>query len=176
VVAYSFDLIELLNEVHINKIYVGLPDPTLVCYLNDDPIITFNTVYRYPDELQRKILVQNNQFYADSKQSIKYSPYYFENRISNLVIEKLKSKGFVVSKEELNANKRRSTLASLISNRYGIIYSEAVSTVHNAISDAFNSKYGTYNYSGDTRSLDFDWKGSFMSIYRRLSAKPMLIM
>ena len=77
----SFDLIELLNEVQINEIYVGLPDPVWTYYLNNDPIITFNHIYRYPDELQRKIIEQNNPFFAASKQSIKYSPYYFENRI-----------------------------------------------------------------------------------------------
>lgn len=172
-VAYSFDLIELLKEVHINEIYVGLPDPALICYLDDDPTITLNHVYRYPDELQREILEQNDYFFADSKQSIKYSPYYSENRISNLVIEKLKSKGFVVSKDELNANKRISALAFLICNRYGIEYSEANSAVHNAVSEAFNSKYGAYNYSDDTRSLDLNWKESFMSFYKRSSARPM---
>jgi len=172
-VAYSFDLIELLKEVHIKEIHVGLPDPALTCYLVDDPAITLNHVYRYPDELQRKILEQNNHFFADSKQSIKYSPFYSENRISNLVIEKLKSKGFVVSKNELNANKQRSALVSLICNRYGIEYSEAISTVYNAVSEAFNSKYGAYNYSDDTRSLDLNWKESFMSFYKRSSARPM---
>lgn len=172
-VAYSFDLIELLNEIHINEIYVGIPDPALSCYLIDDPTITLNHVYRYPDELQRKILEQNNQIVVNSKQSIKYSPYYSENRISNLVIEKLKSKGFIVFKDELNANKRISALASLICNRYCIEYSESISAISNAVSEAFNSKYGAYNYSDDTRSLDLNWKENFMSFYKRSSVKPM---
>ena len=89
--ARSFDLIALLKEIRINKIYVGLPDPSLTSYLDNDPIITFNHVYRYPDELKRKILEQNDHFFTNSKQSIKYSPYYSENRISDLVIGKLKS-------------------------------------------------------------------------------------
>ena len=169
----SFDLLCLLNEIQINEIYIGLPDPKLLCYLDDDPVNTFNNVYRYPDELQRNILKLNNCFFADSEQSIKHSPYYSENRISNLVIEKLKSKGLVVSKNELNANKQRSALAYLICNRYGIEYSEAISAVHNAISEAFNSKYGAYNYSDDTRSLDLDWKERCMSFYRRSSAISM---
>lgn len=174
-VANSFDLMELLKEIHINEIYVGLPDPALTCYLDDDPIIALNHVYRYPDELQREILEQNDHFFLESKQKIKYSPYYSENRISNLVIENLKSKGFVVSKDELNANKRRSALASLVCNRYGIEYAKAISAVHNAISEAFNSKYGAYNYSDDARSLDLDWKESFMSFYKRSSAIPLSI-
>lgn len=172
-VACSFDLIELLKKVNINEIYVGLPDPALTCYLDDDPIITLNHVYRYPDELQREILELNDHFFADSNQSIKYSPYYSENRISELVIDKLKSKGFVVSKDELNANKRKSALASLICNRYGIEYIEAITTVQNVIAEAFNSKYGTYNYSDDTRSLYLDWKESFMSFYTRSSGRPI---
>lgn len=170
---HSFDLIELFKEVCIHEIYVGVPDPALTCYMEDDPITTFNRVHRYPDVLQREILEQNDCFFASSKQSIKHSPYYSENRISNLVIENLKSKGFIISKDELNANKQKSKLASLICDRYGIEYSEAISAMHNAISEAFNHKYGTYNYSDDTRSLDLGWKERFMSFYNKSSASPM---
>lgn len=170
---YSFDLIELLKEVDIKKVYIGLPDPELTSYLDDDPVITCNHIYRYPDELQRRILEQNIHIFADSKQSIKYSRYYSENRISSLVIEKLKLMGFIVSKDEINANKQESALASLISNRHKIEYSEAISVVHTALSEAFNDKYATYNYSDDTRSLNLDWKDSFMTFYKRSSARPM---
>jgi SAM-dependent methyltransferase len=170
----SFDLSELLNEVHINEIYVGLPDPALTSYLADDPIITYNCVFRYPDELQREILEQNDRFFAASEQNIKYNHTYSENRISNLVIEKLKSRGFLISGDDLNVVNRRSfTLASLICNRYRIEYEDAISTVHNAISEAFNSKYSTYNYSDDARSLDLDWKESFMSFYKRSTTSPI---
>ena len=170
---YSFDLLELLKEVHVDEIYVGLPDPALTCYLDNDPAITLNQVYRYPDKLQRDILKQNNHFFVDSKQSIKHSPYYSENRISDLVIEKLESKGFLISKDELNANKQRYSLASLICNKYEIEYSEAIHAVHDAISGAFNSKYGAYNYSDDARSLDLNWKENFMSFYKKSSARPI---
>lgn len=172
-VDYSFDLIELLKEVRINEMYVGLPDPTLSRYFDNDPTITLENVYRYPDELQREILEQNNHLFADSRQSIKYSPYYSQNRISDLVIENLRLKGFVVSQDEINANKQRFALASLIGNRYGVEYSEAISDVYNAISEAFNSKYGTYNYSDDTRSLNSDWKENFLSVYKKLSTRTM---
>lgn len=170
---HMFDLLELLTEVRVNKIYVGLPDPALTCYIDDDPIITHTHVYRYPDELQREILKLNAHFYSNSTQSIKNSPYYSENRISNMVIESLKAKGFVVSLDELNANKRGSAVASLICNKYETKYEEAFSTVQNAISEAFNSKYGIYTYLDDARSLDPDWKESFISFYKRSSVMPM---
>ena len=112
----SFDLIELLKEINFSEIYFGLPDPSLSFYLVDDPAITLNHIYRYPDELQRKILEINSHFFADSKQSIKYSPYYSKTRISNLVIDNLKAKGFVVSKNELNVNKRMPALQYLRQN------------------------------------------------------------
>lgn len=169
----SFDLNELLKEVNIHEIYMGLPDPALTAYLDNDPTMPLNHVYRYPDELQREILEQNSQFFADSKQSIKYSPYYFENRISNFVIEKLQLKGFIISKNELNANKRKAALASLICNKYGIEASAALSVVHNAISESFNNKYGAYNYSDDIRSLDLGWKEYFMYVYMSSYARPM---
>lgn len=169
----SFDLIKLLKRISINEIYVGLPDPTLTCYWDNDPAIVFDCVYRYPDKLQREILEQNYQFFSESKQHIKYSPYYSENRISNLVIEKLKLRGFVISKDELNTNKSKSAIASILCDRYGIEYSEANSIVSGVISEAFSSKYASYNYSDDTRSLDVDWKENFISVYKRSSEKNM---
>lgn len=166
----SFDLVELLKEIDISEIYIGLPDPSLSSYFVDDPAITLNHIYRYPDELQRKILEMNSHFFADSKQNIMYSPYYSEKRISNSVIDNLKAKGYVVSKNELNINKSMPALATLICNKYGIEYSEAIRTVHSAISEAFNGKYGAYSYSDDTRSLDLDWNKNFMSFYKKSSA------
>lgn len=73
---HTFDLVALLAEIHIKEIYIGLPDPALSSYLNDDLAITHEYVYRYPDELQHKILESNVRFYTESNQSIKYSPYY----------------------------------------------------------------------------------------------------
>lgn len=169
----SFDLIELLKKISINEIYIGLPDPTLTCYWDNDPAITFNCVYRYPDKLQREILEQNYQFFSESKQNIKYSPYYSENRISNLVIEKLRLKGFIISKDELNANKREAAIASILCDRYGIEYSKAINIVCDVVSEAFSSKYASYNYLDDTRSLDVDWKDNFISVYKRSFKKNM---
>ena len=171
--ANSFDLNALLKEIYISEIYIGLPDPALTSYLDSDPIMTCNYVYRYPNELQLEILKQNEPFFADSKQGIKYSPYYSEHRISNLVIERLQLKGFDVSKEELNKNKQKNALASLLCHKYGIGYSESLVIVCNAISEAFDSKYGTYSYSDDARSLDTSWHENFMSFYKKSSAKPL---
>ncbi len=170
---YSFDLIELLKEIDISEIYIGLPDPALSFYFVDDPAIILNHVYRYPDELQRKILEMNNHYFADSKQSIKYSPFYYEKRISNSVIDNLKTKGIIISKNELKANKKSTALATLICDKYGIEYSEAITSVHRAISEAFNCKYAAYNYSEDTRSLDLEWKEKFISFYKRSSTNLM---
>lgn len=171
---YSFGLSKLLSEILISEIYVGLPDPALTCYIEGDPVITLNHVYRYSEKLQREILKQNACFYTVSEQSIKYSPYYFENRISNLVIEKLKSKGFVVSREEININKQKGALASLLSSKYGVECSEVNTIIDNALSESFNDKYATYNYSYDTRSLDPDWKKGFMSLYEQFSTCPLV--
>lgn len=170
----SFELNELLKEINADIIYVGVPDPTLSCYLENDPIIASATINRYPDELQREILKQNQPFFANSVQSIKYSPFYSKNRISNLVIQKLKVKGFAVSKKELTANKKKSALASLVCDKYGVEYSDALCAVYNAISEAFDDKYSTYTYANDTRSLDANWKENFLSVYALLSSSPII--
>lgn len=171
--SYTVDLIALLEEIHVNEIYIGLPDPMLSCYLDDDPAIKHESVHRYPDELQYRILELNIRFYAESNQSIKYSPYYSNNRISNLVIANLQLRGLFLSKDELNANKGKTELATLICKKYKINFLEAMDAVNNAIVEAFNSKYGTYNYSDDTRSLDLSWKESFVSFYDQRFKKPL---
>lgn len=170
---HVFELLELLTKIRVNEIYVGLPDPTLTCYIDNDPVVTHAHVYRYPDKLQREILKQNVLFYANSTQSIKNSPYYSENRISTMVIESLKSKGFVISQDELNANKQGAAVASLICNKYKIKYEEAFITVQNTIAEAFNNKYGSYTYLDDARSLDPGWKESFISFYKKASTVPI---
>ncbi len=169
----KFDVLALLTIVSIKELYIGLPDPALTKYFDDDPVTSFQNVYRYPDELQREILGVNENFFTNSQQCIKRSPYYSENRISNLVIDKLQSKGLDVSKTELDLNKRKFELANLIHIKYGIEYEEANSIVSNVLAEAFNSKYSTYTYSYDTRSLDSDWKNRFMSFYKELSAIPL---
>ncbi len=170
---YAFDLVVLLEEIHINDIYIGLPDPALSSYIEEDPDTTHKSIYRYPDNLQHKILESNASFYAESSQSIKYSPYYSNNRISNLVIANLQSMGFSVSKDELNANKRKHELSALIRKKYQLDFQRAMDVVSNAIAEAFNSKYGTYNYSDDTRSLDSKWKECFTSFYEKRFKKSL---
>lgn len=163
----------LLNEVNIDEIFIGLPDPALTCYIDDDPTVVHKFVYRYPIQLQIEILEMNAHFFRNSKQSIRNSPYYFQNRISDIVIKTLKLEGYVISKKELNADKTKQSLANLICSKYGIEYSDAISITHNAISEAFNSKYARYQYTDDVRSLDLDWRENFLSLYKKISTKSM---
>lgn len=170
---HTFDLTTLLEEIHINRIYIGLPDPTLSSYTDNDPTFMYTPVYRYPDELLKKILELNIDFYAGSSQSIKYSPYYSKNRISDLVIANLHSRGFCVSEGELAENRQREELATLICNKYQCDFSEAMSTVRTAMAEAFSHKYGTYNYSDDARSIDMNWVTSFELCYKRRFKEPI---
>ena len=50
----TFELSKLLAKIQINKIYIGLPDPCLNQYIQNDPILQLNNIYRYPDTLQQK--------------------------------------------------------------------------------------------------------------------------
>lgn len=163
----SFDLNEVLKEVCIKEIYVGLPEPRLTSYLENDPVIIFDNVYRYPDKLKCKIMEHNMCFFTNSMQNIKHSSYYSENRISTLFVKNLKSKGFDISKDEVNKNKKKGAVASIICKRYELGDEEAFDVVSKAISEAFNSKYGTYSYLEDARSIDLNWKENFMTIYNR---------
>ena len=164
----EFDLNKLMRKIAIEEIYIGVPDPNLSDYLSNDPIGTFRKIYRYPDNLQRMILQQNISYYRNGKQNIKSSPYYSAKRISNIVLEKLKGKGIFISKEELQANKQIEKLIQLIVEKYKLNIDDASKLVNLVMSEAFDEKYSTYNYSDDARSLSIDWKNNFLTIYNKL--------
>ena len=164
----EFDLNKLMKKIAIEEIYIGIPDPNLSDYLSNDPIGTFKNIYRYPDNLQRMILKQNFNYYKNSKQNIKSSPYYSTKRISNIVMEKLQEKEIFISKEELQSNKQIEKLIQLIVEKYKFNIDDTSKLVNLVMSEAFDEKYATYNYSDDARSLSVDWKDNFLTIYNKL--------
>lgn len=169
----EFDLNKLMKKIAIEEIYIGVPDPNLEDYLSNDPIGTFRNIYRYPDNLQRMILQQNLNYYRNGKQNIKSSPYYSAKRISNIVMEKLQDKGIFISKEELQSNKQIEQLIQLIVEKYKFNIDDASKLVNLVMSEAFDEKYATYNYSDDARSLSVDWKNNFLKIYNKLLLSSM---
>ena len=169
----EFDLNKLMERIAIEEIYIGIPDPKLSDYLTNDPVSTFKNVYHYPDNFQRLILHQNLNYYENGKQNIKSSPYYSTKRISKIVMEKLQEKGIFISKEELQSNKQLEKLAQLIVEKYKFNIEDASGLVNFVISEAFDEKYATYNYSDDARSLSIDWKNNFLTIYNKLLLSSM---
>ncbi|MFH8257675.1 methyltransferase domain-containing protein [Streptomyces roseolus] len=171
--AGSFELAELLKEVRIDRVYIGLPDPALTSYLDGDPVITRGDVHRFPDDLQREILAQNRELYAASEQNIECNPHYSTHRISESVSSGLKTRGFALSRDDVNANRGRAALASLICQRYEVEYEEADRVVGDALSEAFDAKYGTYDYAYDARTANAGWIDDFKSVYERSSTRPL---
>ncbi|MFE8941095.1 class I SAM-dependent methyltransferase [Streptomyces sp. NPDC007872] len=169
----SFELTELLKEIRLDRVYVGLPDPALTSYRDDDPVTARGRVHRFPDDLQREILEQNRDFYAASEQSIECNPHYSAHRISEAVSSRLQSKGFALSRTDVNAHRGRVALVSLIRQRYRIEHEEADHAVNNALSGAFDAKYGTYDYAYDARAAKPEWADDFMSVYGKSCARPL---
>ena len=129
--------------------------------------IQINNIYRYPDTLQQKILSQNSIYYNNSVQSIKQNQYYSSIRISKLVISKLKKYGFEISGEELKQVKSTSALAHYLENKYNRDFNYFLNLIQAILSEAFNEKYSSYNYSDDARSIDVNWWKNFMYVYRK---------
>ncbi|QDN54133.1 class I SAM-dependent methyltransferase [Streptomyces sp. S1D4-20] len=171
--AGSFELAELLSDVRIDKVYVGLPDPALTNYLSGDPVTERGHVLRFTDDLQRQILDQNRDLYAASEQSIECNPHYSTHRISEAVSTRLMSMGFALTRSDVNAHRGRVVLASLICKRYGTEYKEADSAVGDALAAAFDAKYGTYDYAYDARAANAGWADDFMAVYRRSSTRSL---
>ncbi|MGA5819951.1 methyltransferase domain-containing protein [Kitasatospora sp. NPDC094028] len=171
--AGAFELAELLSDVRIDRVCIGLPDPALTSYLSGDPVTGRGHVLRFPDELQRQILDQNRELYAASGQSIECNPHYSTHRISEAVTASLVSMGFALTKDDVNAHRGRMALASFISQRYGAEYTEADRAVGDALAAAFDAKYGSYDYAFDARTADAGWVDDFMSVYRMASTRPL---
>ncbi|MYR54821.1 methyltransferase domain-containing protein, partial [Streptomyces sp. SID625] len=171
--AGSFELAELLSDVRIDTVYVGLPDPALTNYLSGDPVTERGHVLRFPDDLQRQILAQNRDLYAASEQRIEGNPHYSTHRISDAVSARLMSMGFALTRSDVNAHRGTVALASLICKRYGTEYKEAERAVRDALAAAFDAKYGTYDYAYDARAANAGWADDFMAVYRKSSAKSL---
>lgn len=169
-VSEKFHLNKVLEVISVDMVYIGLPDPNVCNYMNSDPILRMDNVSRYSDKYQREILDQNNIFFNASDQSISNSPYYHYMRISNLIIDKLTKLGISVTKEKLNEHKSKAALKMYIADQFGIELALAESLVNEAIFEAFNKKYGTYEYANDTRSLDTGWKRNFNTALNQVSS------
>lgn len=170
----EFDLNTILYKIAIKKIYIGLPDPSYSKYLLNDPIIRNKNILRYPDNLQRIILLQNAKYYKKSKQNIKFSPYYSINRISNIIIKKLEEKGISISKDELQKNKNINNIIKLIVQKYKFDIDSTNKIVNTVISESFDEKYSNYSYLNDVRSINLDWVSNFYQIYNTYASSPLI--
>ena len=83
-------------------------------------------------------------------------------------MEKLQEKEIFISKEELQSNKQIEKLIQLIVEKYKFNIDDTSKLVNLVMSEAFDEKYATYNYSDDARSLSVDWKDNFLTIYNKL--------
>lgn len=160
----ELDINTLLNRINVKNIYLGLPDPRLISYLSNDPIVNRNNIYRYPEYLQSKILKQNEKTYLNSKQHLKNCSYYSTQRIGNLLVDKLKENGFDISQKKVYESKQVSGLINFLANKYNMKYDKAMNFINEGLKYAFNEKYSSYNYCNDVRSLDDNWKENFISI------------
>ena len=161
----KFDLNRILEQFRVNNLYIGLPDPTVTRYLANDPFLNIENIIRFPISLQRDILTLNKQYYLDSYQSIRKSPYYSRNRISDLVIDKLRHSGMYVSKKELNHNRNIAELCNYICRRYHLETHEVSMLLDKILSESFNAKYSAYTYDHDARSVRTQWSEFFHKVY-----------
>lgn len=169
----DFDLNILLNKIKVNNIFLGLPDPMVNEYLNNDPILNNKNIFRFSDELQEEIFNQNYNYYKDSKQNIKYSQYYNNKRISYILKEKLELQGINIEINEILRQKQIEKLSSYISNKFNILSSNASKLITTILSEAFDDKYSNYDYSNDIRSINPDWSNNFQKIYLKHNQKPL---
>lgn len=169
----EFDLSHLLNVVPLKKIYIGMPDPILTKYIKNDPVLCQNNIYRYPNDLQIEILKQNEKYYKNSKQSIVYNSYYSSKRISKLLIEELQRNGFFLTENDIKNNKSVEKISNFISEKYNIDYSIIKDLIIKCLSNSFNSKYSSYDYSNDARGLCESWIYNFRMIYNKIEQQSI---
>ena len=169
----EFQLNELLKNINIKKIYLGLPDPRLNIYLKDDPIIHCKNIYRFKESLQEEIYKQNYNYYKSSKQNIENNKYFYSNRVSSFVKEKLNNAGINIEAEEISQRKQTTLLSSYISKKYNIPQERSYELITNILAEAFDHKYSEYDYSNDIRSINPDWSKDFNDIYKKTNSKSI---
>lgn len=164
----GFDLNTVLNYIKINKIFIGLPDPKLKMYLADDPILHFNNVQFYPDDLQKEIISQNASLFIESHQNIKNNNYYSQKRISELVKNNLCELGYYITEIDISNNKSVSKLSQFLTDNYYLSFDKSKCIVEKCLSDAFNNKYSSYDYKNDAQYLNSMWSSTFNSICNKI--------
>lgn len=175
-----FDLNTIINILNIDYIYIGLPDPQLNFYADNDPMFRFKNIRRYPDDLQQQIIAINSSHFKKSKQNININPYFYKYRISNMVKNALTAKGLSINKDLFNLNKNTLSLANLISQKYNITTIKATNIINKIVAQAFNSKYANYKSLYDARSISPNWQNNFISlcksskIYNKLTTAKIL--
>lgn len=169
----EFDLNKLLNKIKIENIYLGLPDPKLNVYLENDPVLKHKNIYRFTEDLQEEILKLNQDLYSNSKQNIKYCKYYYNNRISSFVKRKLKTHGIELETDEILLRRQIDKLSSYISKKYHMTTEKNYELITNILSEAFDHKYSKYNYLNDIRSINTNWSKEFKKIYTNTNNKPL---
>lgn len=133
----EFGLNTVLNYIKINKIFIGLPDPNLKMYLADDPILHFNNVQFYPDDLQKAIISQNASLFIESHQNIKNNNYYSQKRISELVKNNLCELGYYITEIDISNNKSVSKLSQFLIDNYHLSFDKSKCIVEKCLSDAY---------------------------------------
>lgn len=95
-------------------------------------------------------------------QNIRYSPYYANVRISNLIINELSAIDIPVDKRDIESNKNINSLTQFIANKYNINFDELTLIIYKVLSKAFGEKYSSYDYNEDVRSVNLAWEKQFL--------------
>lgn len=74
----NFSLNKIIQKIKIHQIYIGLPDPKLNRYLENDPVLQLQNIKRYPENLQKIIISKNYDSFSNSLQSIKKIIYIIQ--------------------------------------------------------------------------------------------------
>ena len=95
--------------------------------------------------------------------------FYSKKRISEFVKEQLSKYGLDISKEELNNNKTKDKLITLLIDKYNCSIKDANYIVNTSLANAFNKKYSLYDYKNDVRSINDKWSDNFYKACKELS-------
>lgn len=77
--------------------------------------------------------------------------------------------GLDISKEEINNNKTKDKLITLLIDKYNYSIKDANYIVNTSLSNAFNKKYSLYDYKNDVRSINDKWNDNFYKACKALS-------
>lgn len=165
---------ERIVKAGIRRIFIGALDPNPVIVGHGETYLRGRQgliVERFPSELEREIREENSSFWnLFTSSHLPSTSLYVQTRISDLVLQKLRSAGIELDYIKSDVDYTLRDLAAFVHGKgrfSGKTREEICKLLYEFRAQAFDQKYCDYSYEQDARKIEERWKKEFAGILKR---------